>query len=162
MTNPARRPDQGGDRSIVRDIIVEDVLPHSPERVWKALTTAELIGRWLMPNDFEPVVGKRFTFTTRPIGAWDGIVQCEVLEVVSFRRLIYSWMGGADAEDGKDSYGSRLDSVVTWTLQPEGKGTRLRMVHAGFRSPGNDFAYGAMSSGWQRIVGKISEIVAAL
>ena len=56
----------------------------------------------------------------------------------------------------------RLDSVVTWALQAEGSGTRLRMVHSGFRSPGNDFAYGAMSSGWQRIVGKISEIVAAL
>ena len=154
MTNLAKNPEQGANRMATRDIVVEDVLPHSPKRVWKALTTAELIGRWLMPNDFEPVVGKRFTFTTRPIGAWDGVVQCEVLEVVPLRRLVYSWKGGADD--------SRLDSVVTWTLQPEGKGTRLRMVHAGFRSPQNDFAYGAMSSGWQRIVGKINEIAAAL
>jgi uncharacterized protein YndB with AHSA1/START domain len=159
MTNPARKPDQGGARSVVRDIIVEDVLPHPPERVWQALTAAELIGRWLMPSDFEPVVGKRFTFTTRPMGTWDGVVQCEVLEVVPLRRLVYSWAGGSD-DNAK--YGTRLDSVVTWTLQPEGNGTRLRMVHSGFRSPGNDFAYGAMNSGWQRIVGKISEIVAAL
>lgn len=154
MTNLARKPGPGGDRSAVRDIVVEDVLPHAPERVWQALTTAELIGRWLMPNDFEPVAGKRFTFTTRPIGAWDGVVQCEVLEVVPLRRLVYSWKGGAAD--------SRLDSVVTWTLQPEGTGTRLCMVHAGFRSPQNDFAYGAMGSGWQRIVGKISEIGATL
>ncbi len=154
MTNLARKPGQGGDESAVRDIIVEDVLPQPPERVWKALTTAELIGRWLMPNDFEPVVGKRFTFTTRPIGTWDGVVQCEVLEVVPLSRLVYSWKGGAD-----DFW---LDSVVAWTLQPEGKGTRLRMVHAGFRSPQNDVGYGAMSSGWQRIVGKINEIAAAL
>lgn len=159
MTNPARKSGQDADKS-VRDIVVEDVLPHPPEKVWKALTAAELIGRWLMPNDFEPVVGKRFTFTTRPIGAWDGVVQCEVLEVVPFSRLVYSWKGGAD--DGEAKYGSRLDSFVTWTLQPEGKGTRLRMVHAGFRSPQNDFAYGAMSSGWQRIVGGISEIAATL
>ena len=158
MTNPARKPDQGGARSVVRDIIVEDVLPHSPERVWQALTAAELIGRWLMPNDFEPVVGKRFTFATRPMGAWDGVVHCEVLEVEPLRRLVYSWTGGSD---DNDKYGSRLDSVVTWTLQPEGTGTRLRMVHSGFRSPQNDFAYGAMSSGWQHIVGKISEIAAA-
>jgi len=146
----------------MRDIVVEDVLPHPPERVWKALTTAELIGRWLMPNDFEPVVGKRFTFTTRPIGDWDGIVQCEVLEVVPRRRLVYSWKGGSDSNDCSPNYGSRLDSVVTWTLQAEGGGTRLRMVHAGFRSPQNDFAYDAMRSGWGRIVGRISEIVAAL
>ena len=159
MTNPARRPAQDGVRSVVRDIIVEDLPPHPPEQVWKALT-AELIGRWL-PDDVELAVGKSFSFATRPVGTWDGIVQCEVLEIVSFRRLVHSWEGGADVGNGEDSYGSRLDSVVTWTLQPEGRGTRLRMVHSGFRSPGNDFAYGAMSAGWQRIVGMISEIAAA-
>lgn len=154
MTDLAKNREQGASRAETRNIVVEDVLPQPPERVWKALTTAELIGRWLMPNDFEPVVGKRFTFTTRPIGAWDGVVHCEVLKVVPFRCLVYSWKGGADD--------SRLDSVVTWTLQPEGQGTRLRMVHAGFRSPQNDIAYGAMNSGWQRIVGTINEIAAAL
>ena len=144
-----------------RDIVVEDVVPQPPEKVWKALTTAELIGQWLMPNDFEPVVGKRFTFKTRPIGDWDGVVQCEVLEIVPHRRLVYSWKGGSDSNNSDSNYGSKLDSVVTWTLQPEGGGTRLRLVHAGFRSPQNDSAYDAMSPGWGRIMGRISEIAAA-
>jgi uncharacterized protein YndB with AHSA1/START domain len=144
-----------------RDIVVEDVVPQPPEKVWKALTTAELIGQWLMPNDFEPVVGKRFTFKTRPIGDWDGVVQCEVLEIVPHRRLVYSWRGGSDSNNSDSNYGSKLDSVVTWTLQPEGGGTRLRLVHAGFRSPQNDSAYDAMSPGWGRIMGRISEIAAA-
>jgi uncharacterized protein YndB with AHSA1/START domain len=144
-----------------RDIVVEDVVPQPPEKVWKALTTAELIGQWLMPNDFEPVVGKRFTFKTKPIGDWDGVVQCEVLEIVPHRRLVYSWKGGSDSNNSASNYGSKLDSVVTWTLQPEGRGTRLRLVHTGFRSPQNDFAYDAMSSGWGRIMGRISEIAAA-
>ncbi len=141
-----------------RDIVVEEVLAQPPEKVWKALTTAELMGRWLMPNDFEPVVGKRFTFTTRPIGDWDGVVHCRVLEIVPQRRLVYSWTGGTDGNNGKANYASRLDSVVTWTLQPEGDGTRLRMVHTGFRSPENDFAYDAMSPGWSRLIGRIGEI----
>jgi len=162
MTNLARSPAQNADKSGPRDIVVEDVLPYPPERLWRALTTSELIGRWLMPNDFEPVVGKRFTFTTRPIGDWDGVVHCEVLEIEPPRRLVYSWKGGTDANNAKANYASRLDSVVTWTLQAEGNGTRLRMVHSGFRSPENDFAYDAMSSGWRRIVGRISEIAAAL
>ena len=149
MTNPIRAA-----QVATRDIVVDEWLPHPPEKVLKALTTAELIGRWLMPNDFEPVVGKRFTFKTRPIGDWDGIVQCEVLEVVSPSRLVYSWNGGSNA--------APLDSVVTWTLQAEGNGTRLRMVHAGFRSPHNDFAYEAMSPGWRRIVGKIGEVATTL
>ena len=162
MTNLARSPAQSADKSGPRDIVVQDVLPYPPERLWRALTTSELIGRWLMPNDFEPVVGKRFTFTTRPIGDWDGVVHCEVLEIEPPRRLVYSWKGGTDANNAKANYASRLDSVVTWTLQAEGNGTRLRMVHSGFRSPENDFAYDAMSSGWRRIVGRISEIAAAL
>ena len=47
-------------------------------------------------------------------------------------------------------------------LRAEGKGTRLRLVHAGFRSPHNDFAYDAMSPGWRRIVGQLGEIAATL
>jgi len=162
MTNPARSPAQSADKSGPRDIVVEDVLPNPPEKVWRALTTAELIGRWLMPNDFEPVVGKRFTFTSRPIGDWDGIVHCEVMEVVPQRRLVYSWKGGTDSNNAQANFASRLDSVVTWTLQPEGSGTKLRMVHTGFRLPQNDFAYDAMSPGWRRHIGQISEIAAAL
>ena len=111
MTNPARNPDAG--KSATRDIVVDDVLPHAPEKVWRALTTAEIIGKWLMPNDFEPVVGKRFTFTTRPIGAWDGVVQCECWR--SCRSAAWSTPGTAAPRN------SRLDSVVTWTLQPEAR-----------------------------------------
>ena len=140
-----------------RDIVVEDVLPHPPEKVWQALTRSELISRWLMPNDFKPAVGHRFTFSTQPMGGWDGIVHCEVLEVEPNRRLVYSWKGGSD---DNPKYGSRLDSVVTWTLTPEKDGTRLRLVHAGFRSPGNDFAYDAMKPGWGRVMGRIAEIIA--
>ena len=132
-----------------RDVVVEEVLPHAPETVWKALTTSELIGRWLMPNDFAPVVGKQFTFRTRPMGDWDGTVHCEVLEVEPARRLAYSWKGGTSSNT---TYGAALDTVVTWTLTPVARGTRLRLVHAGFRSPDNDFAFDAMGPGWTRIV----------
>lgn len=135
-----------------REIVVEGVLPRPPELVWKTLTTSELIGRWLMPNDFEPVKGKRFTFRTKPMGDWDGMVHCEVLEIVPQAKLVYSWKGGSD---GNPKYGSRLDSTVTWTLTPVEGGTHLRLVHSGFRSPGNDFAYEAMKPGWERIVESI-------
>jgi uncharacterized protein YndB with AHSA1/START domain len=144
--------------TITRDIVVEGVLPHAPETVWKLLTTADLVGRWLMPNDFAPEVGRRFNFQTKPIGDWDGVVHCEVLEIVPNRRLVYSWKGGSPANS---KYGSTLDSLVTWTLTPVAGGTRLRLVHAGFRSPDNDFAFDAMSGGWGRIVGRMEEIAAA-
>jgi uncharacterized protein YndB with AHSA1/START domain len=138
------------------DIVVEGVLPHAPEVVWRALTTADLIDRWLMPNDFAPVVGKAFTFRTKPMGSWDGVVHCEVLEVVPNRKLVYSWKGGSD-DNAK--YGGTLDTVVTWTLTPGAGGTRLRLVHAGFRSPGNDFAFDAMSPGWGRVLAGIARVI---
>ena len=29
-----------------QDIVVDEVFPHAPETIWKALTTSELIARW--------------------------------------------------------------------------------------------------------------------
>ncbi len=128
----------------LHDIVVETVLPHAVDAVWRALTNAELIGRWLMPNDFQPVVGHRFNFRSRPIADWNGVVDCEALEVEPHRRLVYSWKGGAGE--------SALDTIVTWTLRPTEGGTHLAMVHSGFQLPQNDMAYRAMGSGWVRIV----------
>ena len=135
------------------------MLPHAPEVIWKTLTTSELIGQWLMPNDFKAVVGNKFGFKAKPMGDWDGIVHCEVLEIIENRRLVYSWKGGS----GKNiQYGSELDTTVTWTLLPVAGGTRLKMVHAGFKLPGNKFALDAMSPGWQRVLQSVERVAAAL
>ncbi|WP_407180233.1 SRPBCC family protein [Bradyrhizobium sp. STM 3562] len=140
-----------------RAITVEQVLRYPPEKIWRTLTTSELIGKWLMPNDFKPVVGHRFTFRTRPMGDWDGVVQCEVLACEPPRLLRYSWKGGSDSNP---AYGSRLDSVVTWTLTQVDGGTQLRMVHDGFIFPGNQFAYDAMRPGWGKVLDAIGRITA--
>jgi uncharacterized protein YndB with AHSA1/START domain len=139
-----------------QDIVVEEVFPHAPETIWKTLTTGDLIGRWLMkPTGFEPVKGTRFTFQTTPAGAWDGVIHCEVLEVTRNERLSHSWRGG---HDGNAQYGSRLDTIVTWTLARVDAGTRLRVVHSGFVTPRNDAAFKNMSEGWKKVVGKIGAI----
>ena len=142
-----------------RDIVIDTMLPHAPEVVWRALTTAELIGKWLMPNNFKAELGHKFTFHAKPMGDWDGTVQCEVLACEPNRLLRYSWTGGAASNK---KYGSVLDSTVTWTLTPADGGTHLKMEHAGFRSPENDFAYEAMSPGWGSIMGRLEQVVAAL
>lgn len=103
--------------------ITHDVYyPHPPERVWRALTTSAVIARWLMPNDFAPEVGREFTFQTNPMPAFnfDGVVHCLVTTCVAPRLLSYTWNGGA------------LRSQVTYQLEPEGDGTRLRFEHSGF------------------------------
>jgi uncharacterized protein YndB with AHSA1/START domain len=140
-----------------QDIVVEEVLPHAPEAIWKALTTGELIGRWLhmTPTGFAPVKGKHFTFQTTPAGAWDGVIHCEVLEAVPNQRLAYAWKGG---HEGNVGYGSRLDTVVTFTLSRVEAGTRLRVVHSGFVLPQNEMAFKNMSGGWKKVVPSIGAI----
>lgn len=133
-----------------RDIVVEEVFPHPPEKIWKTLTTGALIGRWLMAQTgFEPVAGKRFTFQTRAGGAWDGVIHCQVLEAIPNERLVYSWKGGHEDNVG---YGAPLDTVVTFTLTRVEHGTRLRLEHTGFVVPRNDTAYKGMSDGWPKVV----------
>jgi len=139
-----------------QEIVVEEVFPHAPETIWKTLTTGELIGRWLMaPTGFEPVEGKHFTFQTKPAGAWDGIIHCQVLEVMPNKRLVYAWKGG---HEGNVGYGSRLDTVVTWILSRVENGTRLRLVHSGFVTPKNDSAFKSMSEGWKKVVKSVGAI----
>jgi uncharacterized protein YndB with AHSA1/START domain len=150
MTNAALEPD-------TQDIVVDEVFPHAPETIWKTLTTGELIGRWMMaPTGFEPVEGRHFTFQTRPAGAWDGTIHCQVLEVIPNERLVYAWKAG---HEGNVGYGSPLDTVVTWILSRVENGTRLRLVHSGFVTPKNDSALKTMGEGWKKVVHNIGEIV---
>ena len=139
-----------------QEIVVDEVFPHAPELVWKTLTTPALIGRWLMtPTGFEPRKGNRFTFQTTPAGEWDGVIHCEVLQVTPNERLVHTWRGGHDANAG---YGSRLETVVTWTIARVEGGTRLRLVHSGFRTPRNDFAFRRMGEGWPKVLRTIGAI----
>lgn len=138
------------------DIIVDDVFPHSPDVLWKTLTTPKLMARWLMdPSGFVPVVGNRFSYQTTPAGAWDGRIECEVLEVTPHRRLAYSWKGGHEANLG---YGSRLDTVVTFVLEPSEAGTRVRITHSGFTLPRNASAFENLGEGWPKVLEGIGRI----
>jgi uncharacterized protein YndB with AHSA1/START domain len=140
-----------------QEIAVDEVFPHAPETIWKTLTTRELMGRWvkMAPSDFEPVVGSRFTYQTTPAGEWDGTIHCEVLDVIPNSRFVYSWKGGHEDNRG---YGSKLDTIVTFTLEKTEGGTRLRLVHSGFVLPRNDTAYHGMSKGWSQVVPSIGAI----
>jgi uncharacterized protein YndB with AHSA1/START domain len=144
-------------KSDTQDIVVDEVFPHAPETIWKTLTTGELIARWLMmpTTGFEPVRGTQFTFQTKPAGAWDGVIHCQVLEAMPNQRLVYAWKGG---HEGNVGYGSRLDTVVTWILSRVENGTRLRLVHSGFVLPKNDTAFKSMSEGWKKVVPSIGDI----
>ncbi len=123
-------------------VVVERDMPFAPEKIWRALTQPHLIEEWLMKNDFEPVVGRRFKLSAD----W-GAVDCQVLAVEPNKTLSYAW----------GAYG--LASVVTWTLTPTGTGTHLRMEQAGFR-PDQQQAYNGAKGGWQRFFAALEKVLA--
>jgi uncharacterized protein YndB with AHSA1/START domain len=145
--------------SAALDIVVDEIFPHTPETIWKTLTTPELMQRWLKlaPSGFQPVEGTHFTYQTTPAGVWDGRIHCEVLEVVPNQRLIYTWKSGHETNVG---YGAPLETTVTWTLSRVDTGTRVRMVHSGFVLPRNHTAFKGMSEGWPKVVQTIDVITA--
>ncbi|MFA6113996.1 MAG: SRPBCC domain-containing protein [Sphingomonas sp.] len=147
-------------RAGTSDIVVDEVFPHAPETIWKTLTDGPVMGRWLMaPTGFEPVEGTSFTFQTTPAGEWDGVIHCQVLEVVENQHLAFAWKGG---HEGNRGYGSPLDTIVTWTLAPAEGGTRVRMVHSGFDLPKNESAFSNMSQGWKKVVPAMAKVAGEL
>lgn len=129
-------------------IVVDYLLNEPPAEVWHALTQPALLSQWLMENDIQPTVGHRFNFRAKPMGDWDGIVYCEVLEVDEPNRLVYSWKGGSDKSE---DYGHLLDTTVTWTLTPTATGgTKLNLAHFGFQP--DDYAFQIMGQGWRQML----------
>jgi uncharacterized protein YndB with AHSA1/START domain len=139
----------------LRSIVVERVLPHRPEKVWRALTQGPLIEQWLMKNDFQSVVGHKFNLRGNPMPHWNGVVDCEVLVVEPQARLSYRWnASGEEAATG-------IKTIVTWTLTPPNGGTPVRMEQSGFR-PEETGNYQGANYGWQKYFAALAQVAAGL
>ena len=129
-------------------LTMEFDLPHTPEKVWRALTDPELLAEWLLPViGFELEEGAAFTFKTQPYPGWDGTVSCRVLEVEAHWKLSYSWV-----------VGDMLDTVVSFTLSPTPTGTRLSLVQSGFK-PDQKQNLGGARYGWKMMGGKLVDLL---
>jgi uncharacterized protein YndB with AHSA1/START domain len=128
-------------------LVFERVVPHPVERVWRVMIQPELIAKWLMRNDFAPIVGHRFTFRAQPVPGWSGITNCVVKEVIPQQKIVYTWGDGSESDSG-------LQTLATWTLSPEAGGTRIRLEHSGFREKDTG-GYKGMGGGWPHIFERI-------
>jgi uncharacterized protein YndB with AHSA1/START domain len=103
------------------NVDLDEFLEAPPHKVWKALTDPAILARWLMPNDFEPRVGKRFTFVADCPTSWEGNVTCEVLELVPGERMVWSWQ----------TSGMEHPTRLVFEISACEGGTRLRLRHSG-------------------------------
>ncbi len=122
------------------------------ERVWRAISTAEGIAAWFMPNDFQPEVGGSFTIQT-PFGP----TPCRVLELEPPSRLLFAW-------------GDNGWQVLIELAEVDG-GTECTLVHSGWGEaedtmPGANEKHAVirdrMDGGWESIVlVRLREVVEA-
>lgn len=129
-----------------RTLVIEREMPHPPEKVWRALTEGPLLEEWLMANDFQPIVGHRFSFRAAPVANWNGIIECEVQVVEPNSRLSYSW----------GTLG--IGTAVTWTLTPTAGGTQIRMEQSGF-GPDQNANYNGAKYGWNKFLGNLERVM---
>ena len=116
------------------------------EKLWSALTDSKQLAKWVLENDFEPVVGHRFQFRAQPNEYWDGIIEGEVLVVEPPSRLSYSWASGEEKH------------TVVWTLAEldDGK-VNLHLDQTGFSNP-----HGVQGAkhGWSAWCGELEKLLA--
>ncbi len=116
-------------------------LRHSPERVWKALTTPEGLACWLAEADIETVPGGRMELHFRQP---DNDFMPDVPEK---RRQSNEVLTVRPYTLFEHTFGSNPDSVVSWRLEPDGDGTHLILAH---RVPSTwESARKNVLAGWQ-------------
>ncbi|EDX82425.1 Hsp90 ATPase activator family protein, putative [Synechococcus sp. PCC 7335] len=103
------------------DLVLDESYPYPPEKVWQALTDSRALAAWLMDNDFKPCLGHRFQFVDSSSPGLKTVIDCEVIELESPKRLVYSWQVSGMSDP----------SIVTWTLTPIQEGTQVQLHHSG-------------------------------
>jgi uncharacterized protein YndB with AHSA1/START domain len=116
---------------MVLDQIERDTFIAAPvERVWALITQPQHVGRWFGDAGAE--------IDLRPGGAmvlrWHdhGTSHGRVVTVEPHTRFSYRWAPFKDPGGEQPVEGN--STLVEFTLQPEGDGTRLRVVESGFAS----------------------------
>ena len=127
-----------------------------PERVFTALTTAEVAQWWGSPDTYRV---ERWTGDLRPGGAWrsEGVgadgrrftVSGEFLEIVPPRLVVqtwrYDWAGGGV-------------TTLRYQIDPIPGGSRLTVRHEGFGASEDAERH---ASGWERVLGWLTAHLAA-
>ena len=117
MTSASKKPKTVKKKAVISPIVKEIVVKAAVEKVWAALTDPEAIGARMGDEEARvvPRVGGRYAlFGGVTTGRFTVIEEPSVLE--------YTWRQREWAE-------SKPDKLVRWELKPEGKQTRLRLIH---------------------------------
>lgn len=141
---------QNTSQNALPDIRKTIVLNAPLDKVWTAVSTADGIGAWFMPSDFQPILGHDFVLHA---GQW-GDSKCKVIELNPPHHLAFTW-------------GER-DWTVSFDLVDVGGKTEFTLVHAGWYEEDvtefgelHTIVRERMDQGWSFIVVKLQQLVEA-
>ena len=151
-----------------RTIRINTRLSYPVVQVWRAITDSRMLGKWFMPNDFEAELDRPFTFRKPPQKGWDGITYCQVTELDPLHKVAYTYRGSASGEKTLACAGvqseladsvakgifTELDTVLKFTLSPEGNGTLLTLEHSGYKGFKLVIVSLVMEMGWKKLLKK--------
>jgi uncharacterized protein YndB with AHSA1/START domain len=149
---------------MTRTIKLKTFLPYSQEKVWVALTNSKVLSTWFMENNIEPKEGHYFTFKMKPQKGWDGITHCEIKAVEPLKHIAYTYRGEATGEKALACAGihldtadkltkgifTKLDTVLTFKLEPTCGGTILLMEQSGYKGLKLFLISMIMQVGWKK------------
>lgn len=130
------------------------LLPATPKRVFRALTSAEICDWWVNPGVFDT---REWNGDPRVGGRWESAgmgggqpyrIRGEYREVRAPARLVHTWkMAGEEGDP----------STVAYSLEPEGDGVRLTVDHTGLTV---EAICEATRAGWETSLTRLGEILA--
>jgi uncharacterized protein YndB with AHSA1/START domain len=101
----------------------------APQQVWQALTDQEIIEVWSgAETEFVPEPEAEYSL-------WDGSICGVIVSVEPNKKLVQTW---------KPDNWTIENSVVSFTLMPDGDGTRVELLHENVE----DFDFEGTEEGW--------------
>ncbi|HET6171580.1 MAG TPA: SRPBCC domain-containing protein [Gaiellales bacterium] len=141
---------------------LERTIPAPSGRVYRAWLEPELLRRWLAPGGLEVTrtevderVGGRYRIWQGAAGREAGGFECELIELVPDRRIVFRWGFVGPERDAGPVY----DSLLTITLDdaPDGA-TRLTLVHERLESlcAAMPDVADKVETGWQMVLEQLT------
>lgn len=123
-------------------IIREQIINHSVDKVWNAITKAEEISTWFLKAEFKAEVGAKYRFKSSGENCTQ--ITGEVKEANPY-TLIYTWI-----VENTD-----VETTVKWVLEDQNGSTKLYLEHSGIANYPNESVvamFESFSGGWENCI----------
>jgi len=132
----------------MKDVIIkEQILNHSIDKVWNAISKQKEISTWFIKADFRAEEGYNYSFKSEGENCTE--INGVVIEANPY-TLIYTWI----------VQNTNVETTVKWELKETAEGTALYLEHSGISNYSGDTAvqmFTSFNGGWDNCVSELSK-----